>query len=222
MKYSGSGEELGLTALFIRCTGSETYRCVYEYTGDFDGDFKDKIGAPETCQDCVVSGARQKWDAPEKNKKGKVLYKDKQGTTGLGFFFAPVDSFGPKSTLFLYDAQWEGGEAAVSAFFVTMVKGRIVPSTTEDEMWNPPVSADLIQSGVYHPFGIITLSDPSQAAFGVYDFKEQGLAASLEKFAFLSADNLPLEMDMVAGLVHPDVRAILPLVLLVCFAALLF
>jgi hypothetical protein len=50
---------------------------------------------------------------------------------------------------------------------------------------------------------VLSLTDPSHATFGVYDFNDGNIQGKMERLSFLSADNLPDERDLVCGVVHP-------------------
>jgi hypothetical protein len=122
--------------------------------------------------------------------------------TGARLYFASiVADRGPSKALTLYNAIWEGSQTVVSAFFVTILSGDTVSNLLDED--SRPLDSEKVLNGIYHPFGVLSLTNPSAATFAIADFRETNIRNSLESFCFLSADNLPDEADFIAGVVHP-------------------
>jgi hypothetical protein len=120
---------------------------------------------------------------------------------GMRLYYVNIEANrGPSKQLILYNAIWEGSETVVSAFFVTMLTGDTVSNPEED---SGVLDYKKVLDGIYHPFALLSLTNPSAATFGLADFRTANIRQSLESFCFLSADNLPDEADFVAGVVHP-------------------
>jgi hypothetical protein len=77
-----------------------------------------------------------------------------QAISAIKFFYLPIEAErGPYHVLILYNAIFEGAQTAVSAFFVTMLRGDVVPNAREDEadlsvlMTTLPTAESTIHSG---------------------------------------------------------------------------
>jgi hypothetical protein len=102
-----------------------------------------------------------------------------------------------------YSAVWDGAQTEISAFFVTMLHGDVVPNKEED--LNSSYTTDGPgRSGIYHPFGQLSLDNPASPKFTVYDFDSLDIIEDPQSFSFLSADNLSNEADLIAGVIHPS------------------
>ena len=197
------GEQLGTTGLFIRCTGSDSYMNVYDdhETKDLPPGLLEKGMTGPTGS--VVRGASVSYQDPNDGwAQPNSGDNDVQAITEINFFFTPPETMtGPKHQVFLYNAIWETSDNAGTAFFVTMLRGSVVPHIKEDTM--ELVDTEMVKNGIYHPFGLLSLKDPSTTAFAIVDFNDKRIENLLESLAVLAADNLPNEANFVAGVVYP-------------------
>jgi len=108
----------------------------------------------------------------------------------------------PPKPCWAYNVLWEGSSEAVSAYFATPILGCVTPNFEEEQTrraFFDPVHP------TFSPFGVVVVDAPRRASIGIYDFNLEDYSIyDLTTFSFLSADNLPMNKNMVAGIVHYD------------------
>lgn len=193
---NGFGNNEGIDAIWFWCstfpkdltTKPIERELIAVEEGDDEGEITTEAKRPDSSY--LMSGAR-------------VRSCDGLGMINIDLLFEDAYTE-EKGARYEYDLSREGDAAL--AIFASPVRGAIGENKLEEEeklgFSIPSRKGEVMNVMSYYPFGLWEIT---KSKFIIQDFKDSEINKNeLQKFSFLSAENLPAEAAYIAGIVHPD------------------
>mmetsp|Transcript_13680 Transcript_13680/g.39224 ORF Transcript_13680/g.39224 Transcript_13680/m.39224 type:complete len:1023 (-) Transcript_13680:163-3231(-) len=196
-------DPMGLTGLQMVCsTDRDNIINIYDSNRGTvqGGDWREAVYADGGL---FVRGVSVRYVDPDQADGAGADSKDDQGITGVTLHLSSLESSGADHAIFTRKIVAESPNGIPVVPFATIIRGNVAPHAVED------AEAGLtegIESGEFLPFSFYRpRDDVTNPTVAIMDFQDSILSASsLDAFSFLALRNPPNNLNVIAGVVHPQ------------------